>query len=123
MLDEGLGPALADLARRTPLQVDVEAPHDRVPAEIETAAYYVVSEALANAVKHARASRISVTARREDGHLVVSVADDGCGGAAPEPAGGLAGLADRVAAHGGDMAVTSLPGQGTRVEVVLPCGS
>ncbi len=123
MLDDGLGPALADLARRTPLEVEVEAPEGRVPAEIETAAYYVVSEALANAVKHAGATRVSVTARRDDGHLVVSVADDGCGGAAAEPAGGLAGLADRVAAHGGDMALTSPPGEGTRLEVVLPCGS
>ena len=61
MLDDGLGPALADLARRTPLAVDVEAPADRAPAEIETAAYYVVSEALANAVKHAEATRVSVT--------------------------------------------------------------
>lgn len=123
MLDEGLGPALADLARRTPLEVDVEAPEGGVPAEIETAAYYVVSEALANAVKHARASRVTVTARRDDGRLLVRIADDGCGGAVPEPAGGLAGLADRVAAHGGDMALTSPPGGGTRLEVVLPCGS
>lgn len=123
MLDDGLGPALADLARRTPLEVEVEAPEGRVPAEIETAAYYVVSEALANAVKHAGATRVSVTARRDDGRLVVSVADDGCGGAAPDPAGGLAGLADRVAAHGGEMALESPPGHGTRLEVVLPCGS
>ena len=123
MLDDGLGPALADLARRTPLVVDVEAPEGRIPAEIETAAYYVVSEALANAVKHAGATRVSVTARRDDGRLLVSVQDDGRGGAAPEPSGGLAGLADRIAAHGGEMALESRPGEGTRLEVVLPCGS
>jgi len=122
-LDEGLGPALADLARRTPLDVDVDAPAGRVAPEIETAAYYVVSEALANAVKHASASRVSVSARQDDGHLVVRVEDDGRGGAAPDPAGGLAGLADRVAAHGGRMALDSAPGAGTRIEVVLPCGS
>ena len=123
MLDDGLGPALADLARRTPLAVDVEAPADRAPAEIETAAYYVVSEALANAVKHAEATRVSVTARRHDGRLVVRVEDDGRGGAVPEPAGGLAGLADRIAAHGGRMELESRPGEGTRLEVELPCGS
>ncbi len=122
-LDEGLGPALADLARRTPLVVDVDAPAGRVAPEIETAAYYVVSEALANAVKHASASHVSVSARQDDGQLVVRVEDDGRGGAAPDPAGGLAGLADRVAAHGGRMALDSAPGAGTRIEVVLPCGS
>ncbi|HTI33022.1 MAG TPA: sensor histidine kinase [Miltoncostaea sp.] len=123
MLDDGLGPALADLARRTPLAVDVDAPAVRVAPEIETAAYYVVSEALANAVKHASASRVTVSARQDDGHLVVRVADDGRGGATAETAGGLAGLADRVAAHGGRMALESAPGAGTRIEVVLPCGS
>ncbi len=122
-LDDGLGPALADLARRTPLAVDVDAPAGRVAPEIETAAYYVVSEALANAVKHASASHVRVSARQDDGHLVVRVEDDGRGGAAPDPAGGLAGLADRVAAHGGHMALDSAPGAGTRIEVVLPCGS
>lgn len=122
-LDDGLGPALADLARRTPLVVDVDAPAGRVAPEIETAAYYVVSEALANAVKHASASRVSVSARQDDGRFVVRVEDDGRGGAAPDPAGGLAGLADRVAAHGGEMALRSAPGAGTRIEVVLPCGS
>jgi signal transduction histidine kinase len=123
MLDDGLGPALADLARRTPLAVEVEAPEGRVPAEIETAAYYVVSEALANVVKHAGATHVSVCARRDNGRLVVSVEDDGRGGASPEPAGGLAGLADRIAAHGGEMVLESRPGKGTRLEVVLPCGS
>ena len=103
--------------------VDVDAPAGRVAPEIETAAYYVVSEALANAVKHASASRVTVSARQDDGHLVVRVEDDGRGGAAAEPAGGLAGLADRVAAHGGRMALESAPGAGTRIEVVLPCGS
>ena len=123
MLDDGLGPALADLARRTPLEVAVDAPEGRLPPEIETAAYYVVSEALANAVKHAGATRVSVTARRDDGRLVVRVEDDGRGGAVPEPAGGLAGLADRVAAHGGEMTLESRSHEGTRLEVVLPCGS
>ena len=108
-------------ARRWPWTSN--APADRAPPEIETAAYYVVSEALANAVKHAEATRVSVTARRHDGRLVVRVEDDGRGGAVPEPAGGLAGLADRIAAHGGHMELESRPGEGTRLEVELPCGS
>jgi len=122
-LDDGLGPALADLARRTPLPVEVQGPPDGLPPEIETAAYYVVCEAVANAVKHADATRVDVRAERLDGGLVVTIADDGCGGAAATANGGLAGLADRVAAHGGAMSVDSPPGAGTRLEVVLPCGS
>jgi signal transduction histidine kinase len=122
-LDGGLGPALADLARRSPLPVGVEGPPESLPPEIETAAYYVVLEAVANAVKHADATRVDVRAERLDGGLVVTIADDGCGGAAATASGGLAGLADRVAAHGGAMTVDSPPGAGTRLEVVLPCGS
>jgi signal transduction histidine kinase len=122
-LDDGLGPALADLARRSPLPVGVEGPPEGLPPEIETAAYYVVLEAVANAVKHADATRVDVRAERLDGRLVVTIADDGCGGAAATTSGGLAGLADRVAAHGGAITVDSPIGAGTRLEVVLPCGS
>ena len=122
-LDAGLAPALAELARRTPLPVEVEGPGDRVPAGVEAAAYYVVCEAIANTVKHAGATRIVVRARTEDGHLLLSVSDDGCGGAAAAAGGGLAGLADRVAAHGGTLALESRSGHGTLLEVVLPCAS
>jgi signal transduction histidine kinase len=122
-LDDGLGPALSELARRSPLPVGVEGPPDGLPPEIETAAYYVVLEAVTNAVKHADATRVEVCAERRNGSLVVTVADDGCGGATATASGGHAGLADRVAAHGGAMTVESPPGSGTRVEVVLPCGS
>jgi signal transduction histidine kinase len=122
-LDAGLGPALAELARRSPLPVAVDGPPEGLPPEIETAAYYVVSEGVANAVKHADATRVDVSARRGDGGLVVRIADDGRGGAATPAGGGLAGLADRVAAHGGTMSVASPPGAGTMLEVVLPCGS
>ncbi len=122
-LDAGLGPALADLARRSPLPVDLDGPPDGLPPEIETAAYYVVCEGVANAVKHALATRVDVRARRGEGGLLLTVSDDGRGGAAAVTGGGLSGLADRVAAHGGDFRVDSPPGAGTRLEVVLPCGS
>lgn len=122
-LDQGLDSALAELARRTPVAVEVEGPGERLPADVETAAYYVVSEAIANAVKHGDVTRVSVRARRGEGGLVVSVTDDGRGGVAPAPGGGLAGLADRVAAHGGALVLDSPAGAGTRLEVVLPCAS
>lgn len=122
-LDEGLRPALEELARRTPVAMRVEAPVDLVPEEVQIAAFYVACEAVANAVKHASANRIVVRAHRENGALRVSVADDGVGGAMSVAGGGLAGLADRVAAHGGSLQLESPPGAGTRVEVVLPCAS
>jgi signal transduction histidine kinase len=122
-LDGGLRPALDELARRTPIAMRVDAPVDLVSDEVQIAAYYVACEAVANAVKHAGANRIVVQAHREDGALRVSVADDGVGGAVSVAGGGLAGLADRVAAHGGSLQLESPPGAGTRVEVVLPCAS
>lgn len=122
-LDDGLGPALADLARRSPLTVEVDGPPQGLPPEIETAAYYVVCEGVANAVKHAGATRVDICAQRVNGSLTLTIADDGRGGAAATAGGGLSGLADRVAAHGGALRVHSPPGAGTRLEVVLPCGS
>ena len=122
-LDEGLGPALNDLARRSPLPVRVQGPPPGLPREIETAAYYVVCEAVANAVKHAGASRVEVLAERRNGDLALTIEDDGRGGAVSTPGGGLAGLADRVAAHGGVLRVDSPAGSGTRMEVTLPCES
>jgi signal transduction histidine kinase len=122
-LDDGLRPALDELARRTPLAMRVEAPVDGLPDDVQVAAFYVACEAVTNAVKHAGASRIDVRVHRENGDLRVSVADDGVGGAASVPGGGLAGLADRVAAHGGSLQLESAPGAGTRLEVILPCAS
>ena len=122
-LDAGLGAALADLARRTPLDIEVSVPRERLPQQVETAAYDVVCEAVANVVKHAGASRADASVAREDGVVRVRVVDDGRGGAAVRSGGGLAGLADRVAAHGGSMEIDSRPGDGTRLEVTLPCGS
>ena len=122
-LDDGLASALADLARSAPIPVAVEAPVERVAASIEAAAYFVACEALTNAVKHASASQVSLRAVRENGTLHVSIADDGVGGALARRGSGLAGLKDRVAAHGGTLEIVSPRGAGTRVEVALPCES
>ena len=122
-LDEGLGAALRDLARTSPIPVAVEAPAERVAASVEAAAYFVACEALTNAVKHGAASKVDVRAVRDNGTLLVTIADDGIGGAAVRRGSGLAGLKDRVAAHGGTFALVSPHGGGTRVEVVIPCES
>ena len=122
-LDDGLAAALHDLARSAPIPVDVHAPIGRVSASVEAAAYFVVCEALTNTVKHAGASRVSLAARRENGTLVVHVADDGIGGARARRGSGLAGLGDRVSAHGGTLVIASPDGGGTRIEVAIPCDS
>lgn len=123
-LDDGLAPALADLTRLAPemLELDVQAPE--LPDPVATTAYYVVSEAVTNALRHAGAERIRVTVRQAGDELRVRIDDDGEGGAAPAgTGGGLVGLADRVAATGGRLRIDSPPGRGTTVEAVLPCGS
>lgn len=119
----GLAAAVESLAERctTPvdLDVDLEGP---VPAPVEVAAYYVVSESLANVAKHAQASAAVVRIERQGDRLVVAVEDDGIGGARRQTGSGLEGLADRVAALDGCLEVRSPPGEGTRVRVDLPCG-
>jgi signal transduction histidine kinase len=121
--EAGLGPALVSLAERSPIPATVTAaPADRVPARVEETAYYVASEALANAAKHARATAVTISARRCDGGLEVEVGDDGVGGADPNGSG-LRGLADRVAALDGHLRVESPTGRGTRIIAELPCGS
>ena len=122
-LDDGLAAALRDLAQSAPLHVDVEAPVERVAPSVEAAAYFVACEALTNAVKHAEASKVALRAVRNNGTLLVSVSDDGVGGAVARRGSGLAGLRDRVAAHGGVLEITSPAGHGTRIEVALPCES
>ena len=121
--EAGLGPALASLAERSPVPVTVTAvPPERLPSPVEETAYYVASEALANAAKHAHATAVTISARRLDGDLLVEVDDDGVGGADPDGSG-LRGLADRVAALDGRLRVHSPPGSGTCVTAELPCGS
>jgi signal transduction histidine kinase len=117
----GLGPALKALARRSavPVELDVDVPA-RLPEPVEVAAYYVVSEALANAAKHAHASVAQVEAQARDRLLHLSVRDDGVGGAVPGGGSGLVGLADRVEALGGTIEVHSPAGHGTRLRIDLP---
>jgi signal transduction histidine kinase len=119
--DGGLGPALKGLARRSSLPVKLDVgPMERLPQAVETAAYYVVAEALANAIKHASASVAHVGLEVRDRILRVSIRDDGVGGADPAQGSGLVGLRDRVEAVGGTIAVTSPPGQGTSMVLELP---
>jgi signal transduction histidine kinase len=118
----GLAVALEQVAARAPvstrLDVEIEA---RLPEPVEVAAYYVVTESLANVGKHAQATSASVDVRRTAEGLVVEVVDDGIGGADSERGTGLRGLADRVEALGGRLRVWTSPGGGTRVRAEIPC--
>jgi PAS domain S-box-containing protein len=117
----GLGPALRTLARRSPIPVELDvAPDARLPEPIEVAAYYVASEALANAAKHAHASRVEVSLAPRNGSLLLSIRDDGSGGADPGRGSGLIGLTDRVDALGGTIEMESPVGRGTMLRVTLP---
>jgi signal transduction histidine kinase len=117
----GLGAALRALARRSAIPVALEVDTGtRLPAALEVATYYVTSEALANATKHAQASRIDISLAPRDGTLQLSIRDDGIGGADPVHGSGLLGLADRVEALGGTIHVRSRPGEGTHISVELP---
>jgi signal transduction histidine kinase len=121
-LDDGLATALQELATRSPLRTTVEATDERFEDRVETAAYFVASEAFANVIKHARATSITVSANKRNGNLVVSVRDDGIGGAAASDGSGLVGMGDRVAALGGRLRIHSSPDAGTVVTAELPCG-
>lgn len=123
-LDDGLALALSDLVRLAPGVIELDVHAEDLPDAVATTAYYVVSEAVANALRHAGASRVRVAVCREPRSLVrIRIADDGCGGAQPRVAGGLTGLADRVGALGGSFSVASPRGAGTLVEAMLPCVS
>ena len=122
LTERGLEPALRSLATRSPVPVALEADDgERLPAPVEAAAYFVVSEALANVAKYAQAGEAVVTVRRNGATVIVEVADDGIGGADVTRGSGLRGLADRVAALDGALAVESPPGGGTRLRAELPC--
>jgi signal transduction histidine kinase len=117
----GLGPALKALTRRSPVPVRLDVRvQARLPERAEVAAYFVVSEALANVAKHARASVVEVLAEVRDGVLAVSISDDGIGGADPSHGSGLIGLTDRVEASGGTISISSHAGAGTRITAELP---
>jgi signal transduction histidine kinase len=125
LTERGLGPAIEDLAYASPLPVRVVSTvATRLDEPIEATAYYVVAEALANVTKHARARHVSVALEHDVGHeLVVTVSDDGIGGADTANGTGLKGLVDRVSAIGGTLDVDSRHGRGTTVRAVIPCGS
>ena len=120
LTDRGLEAALEALAARSPLPVEIRGASSDLPPQVEAAAYYVVSEALANVTKYAQASAVEVTVERRNGTAVVEVADDGIGGADPLRGSGLRGLADRVASLSGKLDVESPPGSGTRVRAEIP---
>ena len=119
--EAGLGPALEALARRSPVPVELDLNlGPRLSEHVEEAGYYIASEALANVAKHAQASVIDMRADGCDGALILSISDDGRGGADPSRGSGLIGLQDRVEALGGTISVLSPPGRGTALHVQLP---
>jgi signal transduction histidine kinase len=122
LVERGLAAALDDLSRRAalPVRLHVDVP-GRLPEQVESAGYFVASEALANAAKHSHASEVRLAASREGPLLVLEVADDGIGGASTSGGSGLRGLADRVEALGGRLTVSSPPGRGTTLRAEIPC--
>jgi signal transduction histidine kinase len=122
LTERGLEPALHALASRAPVPVTLEADQgERLPGPVEIAAYFVVSEALANVAKYSQASEATVELRRADRRVIVEVSDDGVGGADAAQGSGLRGLADRVAALDGTISLDSPTGGGTRLHVEIPC--
>ena len=123
LVERGLSAALDELCHRSAvpahLRVDLDS---RLPGQVESAAYFFVSEALTNAAKHSHASEIRIGVARDGARLSVEVADDGIGGAAGGGGSGLRGLADRVEALGGSLTVSSPPGRGTTLRAEIPCG-
>jgi signal transduction histidine kinase len=120
----GLHVALESLAARAPVPVKLTVDLDgRMNERVEVAAYYVVSESLANIGKHAQATSATVDISRVDGQVVIEVVDDGIGGADTERGSGLRGLADRVEALEGRLRIWSPSGAGTRLRADIPCAS
>lgn len=119
LTEGGLSPALETLVERFPVPVRFQVDDQRYPSPVEHTAYFVVAEALTNVAKHAQADTVTITINTTSSHLVLVVADDGVGGADPGGAG-LQGIADRVAAHDGELRIESKPGLGTTIECRLP---
>jgi signal transduction histidine kinase len=120
--ERGLDAALEALAGRAPLPVRVEATiGERLSEPVQLAVYFVVSDALTNVAKYARASQATVRATRRDGHVLVEVSDDGVGGADPSKGSGLNGLADRISALEGRLGIRSEPAHGTVLRAEIPC--
>ena len=123
LTEQGLDAALKTLAERAPIPVTIaDVPAERLPGPAEAAAYFLVSEALANVAKYAHASRARVSVKQQNRHVLVDVDDDGAGGADPGRGSGLRGLSDRVQALDGRFELSSPPGQGTHLHAEIPCG-
>jgi signal transduction histidine kinase len=120
LADAGLAGAVGALAAAAPIPVEVEVPPRRYAPAVESAAYFVVAEALTNVARYARATGVRVEIREDDGALTIRVTDDGLGGADPARGSGLRGMLDRVAAAGGSLLVDSPPGRGTSLTARLP---
>jgi PAS domain S-box-containing protein len=120
LTEQGLGPALAAVAERLPVDVVVSAPSERLPENIEATAYYIVSEALTNVAKHAEATKATVDMILAENVLRFEITDDGRGGADPSAGSGILGLRDRAEAVGGTLFVISPPGKGTVVTAQIP---
>lgn len=120
--DHGLERALTSMTEGLPIPVELEVAADPMPAPAETAAYFVCAEALANVVKYASASRVTMTVTREAAAVKVIVEDDGVGGADPSRGSGLRGISDRIGALGGWFSVESPRGRGTRLTAEIPLG-
>jgi PAS domain S-box-containing protein len=123
LTDRGLAAAVEALVARTPLPVGLELAEERLPPAVEAALYYVLAESLTNIVKYAGATSAGVRLEVTDGYATAEVSDDGVGGADPARGSGLRGLADRVEALDGRLAVDSPRGGGTRVRVEIPLAS
>ena len=122
LTDRGLEAAVTALASRASVPVEVgELPDERLAAPVESTAYFVIAESLTNVARYAHATHAEVDVRRDNGKLVVEVRDDGVGGADPARGSGLRGLADRVGAVDGRIAVESPAGAGTTVRAEIPC--
>jgi signal transduction histidine kinase len=121
LTEQGLAPALSALAARAPVPVTIDADGgERLPEPVTVAAYFAVSEALANVARYSQATQATVAVRRTNGRVTVDVSDDGVGGADPAHGSGLIGLADRVAALDGTLSLDSPKGGGTRLHIELP---
>jgi signal transduction histidine kinase len=124
LTEHGLFAAVEDLVDRLPIPTALRLSRNRapLPAAVESSGYFVLSEAIANAIKHSHASALAVRLEHRRGRLVIEVRDDGIGGAYASGGGGMRGMADRVDALGGSLHVHSPPGRGTRVIAEFPCG-
>ncbi len=118
----GLADAVSRMSQTQPLPMTVDLPRGRFPFGVEVAAYYVISEAVTNAIRYAQASRITIQGVHRDGDLRVIIRDDGCGGADAERGTGLSGLRARLQALDGELGLLSPLGQGTTLTAVIPCG-